>query len=184
MIAMPLSPSSQWAWHQEGYWVAGTGADYQLFAISEVGDTLRVIEREAEPLPISRPEAAARRRQTEQNMQFRQAGWRWVGPDLPESRAFFRGIRVAADGRIWVQKLVESTPPQQTAGAPAGEQSWTEPLVYDVFDTSGTYLGEVRPPDGFELLASRGEYVWSREMDAAGVPQVVRYRVTFPRLFQ
>lgn len=57
---------------------------------------------------------------------------------------------------------------------------WREPLRYDVFESDGTYLGVMVPPDGFSPYPNPvfdGDHVWAATRDELGVERVVRYRI-------
>jgi len=206
---VPFTAWPAWAWHPDGFWVAGTGAEYRLFFLDERGDTVRIFERETPAARVLAEEAAERRQMTEANMRDVQPDWRWSGRGVPERKAYFRGLMVDGDGRVWVQRHTEAerreSPPGGPApttaggsgaarsGAPAAadpfpfpaaarmaQAVWVEPVVYDVFARDGRFLGSVRPPPGFDFLAAAGRHVWSRETSALGVPQVARYRIDFP----
>lgn len=109
--------------------------------------------------------------------------WRWNGPAIPDRKPFFSDIQTAADGRIWVQvsqpgRLVTTdSKPTHDGGVPPVER-WIEPVVYDVFEVDGRYLGSVHLPDETELMYMRGDQVWAVQRDENEVPYVVRYRIS------
>jgi hypothetical protein len=60
---------------------------------------------------------------------------------------------------------------------------WKEPVLFDVFDTDGSYLGAVRGPDG---LSFHPQPIFTRSSvlgtvrDEFDVQTVVRFRVEIP----
>jgi hypothetical protein len=129
------------------------------------------------------------------NMRNNFPGWRWNGPATPETKPPFRNVYAGEEGRIWVQlsqPAVEIPDDREdearSAGAaPSGAQPraprpsrFREPIVFDVFEPDGTYLGRVRTPDGFSISPDpifRGDLVWAIRRDELDVPQIVRFRM-------
>jgi hypothetical protein len=59
-------------------------------------------------------------------------------------------------------------------------RDWREPIVFDVFEPDGRYLGQVSAPPGFRtqpLPSIRGNTVWAAVSDHGGVPDVVRFEI-------
>lgn len=59
-----------------------------------------------------------------------------------------------------------------------------EPVVFDVFEKDGRYLGRVDAPAAFSTWPRpvfRGDNVWGTERDTLGVQYVVRYRIVGER---
>jgi hypothetical protein len=59
-------------------------------------------------------------------------------------------------------------------------RDWREPIVFDVFELDGHYLGQVSAPPGFRtqpLPSIRGSTVWAAVSDGGGVPNVVRFEI-------
>jgi hypothetical protein len=96
-------------------------------------------------------------------------------------------------GRVWVQlsqagqlnrSIAVPTTPKK-AGNPGALGRWAEPLVFDVFEPSGTYVGRVRFPDGVGVSALgpkaaftiQGDTVWAVSRGQDDVPFVKRYRI-------
>jgi hypothetical protein len=158
----------------------------RVFLIDDGGDTVRVIERVVDAVPVGREEAEERRARTIASMSDVEPGWRWTGSDIPATKPFFGGLNVSADGRIWVLRHVRAQHVQVDAAAAAElpparrPYEWVEPRVYDVFEPDGRYLGEVRLPERASFLQASGDRVWSMQASPEGIPQLVRYRVVFP----
>jgi hypothetical protein len=56
-----------------------------------------------------------------------------------------------------------------------------EPVVFDVFEPDGRYLGRVDAPEGFSVFPQpifRGDRIWAVLRDELDVAYVVRYRIS------
>jgi hypothetical protein len=100
----------------------------------------------------------------------------------------FGQIQVGADGRVWVRtsQPSERLPPDPDArpdaqGRPPLDR-WVQPMVYDVFESDGTFLGTVHFPDRFQPVVFRGDTVWGLLRDDLDVQYVTRMRVAPRRL--
>jgi hypothetical protein len=192
--SVPFSPSIAWTFSPLGYFVAGVSTEYRIDLFRPQG-VLR-IERAWEPIAVDPAEKAAEEERITTNFRNSYPGWRWNGPQIPDTKPPFRGIAVGDDGRIWVQlsqpgveipdderEDASAAGAGRPGGAPPAPRAprFREPITYDVFEADGTYLGRVRTPDGFSQFPEpvfRGDYVWAVQRDELDVPQVVRYRVT------
>jgi hypothetical protein len=104
--------------------------------------------------------------------------------DIPRVKPAYRQIRLAPDGRVWIQA---SMPSQRYAPAasPSGsgpvvaQLGWREPTTYDVFEVDGGYLGRVDVPLNVSVHAMRGDHVWANVVDEDGVAAVQRYRIVW-----
>jgi hypothetical protein len=108
--------------------------------------------------------------------------WNWNGPAIPDTKPPYRGLFVGLDGRIWVQlyqPAYQKVPPAGQEPDPT-EQTWVEPIAFDVFEPDGRYLGMVRVPDGFSTYpqpVARGETLWAVVRDELDVPQIVQFQL-------
>jgi hypothetical protein len=103
---------------------------------------------------------------------------------VPETKLASHYSRVDIDGRIWIAKstTAQKVPPKiiascsSAAGRFKAEATYEEPPVFAVFQTDGTYLGEVRFP-----LRARvtfvGNTAWALVPDADDVMTLVKYRI-------
>ena len=55
--------------------------------------------------------------------------------------------------------------------------STREPLVFDVFEDDGRFVGRVKLPPRTRLLRSRGNEAWGTVRDADDVDYAVRFRI-------
>ncbi len=164
---VPFSPRAHWDWSPLGYFVGGVSDRYRIDLLRPEG-VLR-IEREVPPVPVDPAEAADRKAEATENMLRNFPGWTWNGPDVPATKPVFRGLYTGADGRIWVMR---SQPGRKGAGG-----DWTEPVLFDVFEPDGRYLGEAKGPDGFRTWPEplfRGDTAWAAVEAEDGVLRVKR----------
>jgi hypothetical protein len=66
------------------------------------------------------------------------------------------------------------------SAAERAETAWREPIVFDVFEPGGRYLGQVHAPSGFRTLPQpviRGDMVWAVVAEPGELPNVVRFRI-------
>jgi hypothetical protein len=109
---------------------------------------------------------------------------------IPVVKPAFRELRMAEDGRIWVQvytaasKQAPPPPPKLPAGAlpPPGFADrpvslWRETPTYDVFEPTGRYLGRVEAPPRTSFMAMRGQNIWAVKRGELDESYVVRYRI-------
>jgi hypothetical protein len=114
-----------------GWWV-GAATDYRLGQLTRAGDTLRVVEREYEPVELS---TAQRDSIRDALRPLRQRARNAASLPIPEHQRIFDGFVVDNHGYVWVQR---SRTPDERATS------------FDVFDPEGRYLGAVRAPSVVE----------------------------------
>lgn len=160
---VPFAPQLHWHLTPEGAIWFGTTDEYRLVQRSLAGDTIRIVERAAPPMPITsteREEALAE----DYLAPFRDAGV--LDPaKIPENHPFWSGFTVSSDGFVWV------LPRMPDGGA----------VAFDVFDPEGVYLGRI-PVDEPGLQPGpapvvRGDRLYAVVRDDLGVPYVVTMRV-------
>lgn len=176
---VPFTPEAHWTWSPLGYMVGGLSTSYRI-DLFRPGAPLRV-EREVDPVMVQEKEADDYRRAATDNMRQSFPGWVWNGPGVPSTKPPFREIYAGDDGRIWVvvsQPAIEDETAEEIPATSWQRPAWSEPVVFDVFEPDGRYLGRVTTPDGF--LASpepvfRGDTVWAAFEDDDGVRYVRRF---------
>ena len=179
---VPFSPRFFWAVHPTGHFLTGLSSDYRIDLVRDDG-VLR-IERDYEPVPVSDGERDYWRESTVQMIRFTVPGWTWDGPRIPDHKLIFTELLAGRDGRIWVtlstagQRVEnEDYDPENPFSQPV---TWPESTRYDVFESDGTYLGVVAPPDAFSGGPDpvfEGDHVWAVTRDELGVERVVRFRI-------
>ena len=181
---VPFSPSEEWQLHPHGYFIHAISTRYAVDLLRPEG-VLR-IARDVEGVPVDPAEKANAQERATHNMRRMVSDWTWNGPAIPDTKPPWRSFQVGEDGRIWVvrsqpgervpaEEIEESRDPD--AAPPA---RWREPVVFDVYEPDGTFLGVVRAPTGFSLYpapAFRGDQVWAIVRDALDVQYVTRFRV-------
>lgn len=171
----PYRVDTYWDWCPAGQFVVGVSDAYS-FEVHGASGVVR-IERDVEPLPVHSDEAAAWRRYFRW-MEARPNAHPPEGEWLPSTMPPFRGISAAAGGRIWVRRNVEPIPieVQERPGGPP-PVGWRQPFVYDVFEATGTYLGEVRLPNAFEPHIFGAHHIWGVRRGELDEEYVVRMEI-------
>ena len=145
--------------------LSGNTGSYRLALSSAAGDTLRVIAREQDSIPVSDDEWAAAE-QAWARFQEANAGAECdtAAMERPTTRAAFRDVYWDDRGRLWVE-----------AAAPGG-------FRLDVFDSTGTLVGELPAPerDPSVPITIRSGWVYWVVSDSAGKPAVHAARLLEP----
>jgi len=187
---VPFSPDDFWSFSPLGYTIGGLSTDYRV-DLYRTGEPVLRIERDFTAVPVKRAEAEERRRDKTARFQRQYSGWRWNGPDIPDTKPPFTGLFASDEGNIWVQLSQEGFPTMTEAEARAEEQRTDRPQLrfrappaFDVFSPEGEYLGHVKPPRSFRTSPEpivRGDTVWAVTRDELGVARIVRFRMVKPR---
>lgn len=185
-MSVAHTPSSLWAWHPSGYFVAGDGSKYHITISRPHAKPIR-IERMAPAVPIRDDERTALETRVIATMRRIDASWSWQGPPLPRTKAPLIRLFVARDGRIWahvpapseripdneiVQPRVNPRFPPLPPPAP-----FRSPPVWEVYSSDGVFLGRVPLPPKARLMHAEGNRVWLLDRDADDLPAVVRARI-------
>lgn len=184
---VPFGPAENAALSPRGYFIHAITMDYALTLLREDGPALR-IEKAYVPVPIAPGERAEEEAQEIRNMRYTDPNWRWNGPPIPDVKPPFSRFYPGEDGTLWVmvhQPGVKVEDPYFDPSDPnAVPDEWREPILFDVFDEEGAYLGAVRAPDGLrpypEPIFTR-EWVLGTVRDELDVQTVVKFRVALPR---
>lgn len=179
---VPFTPTESWTLSPFGYFVGGVSTRYVVDLFRRDAPVLR-IERLTPPVPVLPDEREDRERIMVNNMRRTESGWRWDGPGIPEHKPPFHSLQIDDDGRIWVALYQPGRLRDDAADIPDVEESgfarsrWIEPLVYDLFEPDGRFLGTLPMPDRFRPHFARGDLVWGVIRDELDVEYVVRYRL-------
>ena len=138
---------------------------YRLLEFGPDGDTLRVVTKAHQPIPVSseeRAEALNRLRW------FTEQGGQVDASKIPDGKPLAESFFVDQGGFVWVAL---------DGADDAGEQA------FDVFNPTGQFLGTVVAP--FRLQVSptpvvRGDLLYGVVRDELEVPYVIRARLTRP----
>lgn len=160
--AVPFAPGQLIELDPRGFVWTGITDRYRLAQLRMNGDTVRVVEREAAPVPVS----AAERDEALAGMKwFTDQGGRVDASRIPAHKPAYEQVLVDADSGIWVR-------PARPAGATGA--------VFDVFDAEGRYQGRVELPGGMDAYPQpviRRGAIYGVARDAMDVQHVVRARI-------
>jgi hypothetical protein len=166
-MTIPFTPSQRSAFMPNGDLVHAWSGDYRIAIGQSAADTARIVSLASMPVERPRAERAAR---LEEIVRPNEENW---GPkvrevfkldDIPATATPFEAIMVDPAGAIWAQVYT-------------GDTLATD---YDVFDSTGVYLGRVRapwPPQGGSLSWGSPEIVVRLGENDEGYPEITKYRV-------
>jgi hypothetical protein len=177
-----FEPAKQWAWSPLGYMVVGVNSDYS-FELRPPGRPVLRIERTVERVelaPEERAEWEAR------NDWIRRTQGQYLSaeiPPVPARKPPYRGLYIGERGRIWVWRytVAEKMSPAEVREPDPNRPpplTWREPIVFDVFEPDGTYLGEVHLPPRTNAMVFRGDTIWGVRRGELDEEYVVRLVVT------
>lgn len=130
-MGVPFAPSSVYHLDREGTVWHGHGGEFRVFRSTVTGDTLTEIVLASDPTPVT--EAEVMEWEAGPSVQqFREMGGDLDMGRIPESKPYFDGLYMDADGFLWVS--VPSAPGQ---------------VVLAIVDPEGRYLGRL-DIDGME----------------------------------
>ena len=197
---VPFSGTFQTQISPLGYLVTGLASRLAI-DLHEPNKSIASIRRDVPLRPVTARERDSARTAVITNMRELDPSWSWSGPDIPKTKAAFTGLYVGADGNLWVElqqgpRIADDSTlgrgqmmtTQQRAGAgngtnPGVKQGWPCPSegwsLYDIYEPSGRYLGQIKTPEKVEPIVMRGEYVWAATCSDDDAPQVVRYRINW-----
>jgi 6-bladed beta-propeller len=159
---VPFTPGLVFALAPDGAVWTGVNDRYRFVRLGARGDTTRIVEREAPPVPVT---AAERDEAVAELKWFTDQGGRVDAGRIPDQKPAFQAILVDSGGGIWVRPSL-----------PAGEAG----AAFDVFDAEGRYQGRLRLPGGMSAYPPpviRGGALYGVARDSLDVPAVVRVRI-------
>lgn len=184
----PFSPVTMSALSPHGYLVVAKNDNYTISRPLPDGRTLRIV-RSWDPIRLQRGE----RSQYRQHAAHVAALWEGYGfsNDIPAEKPPFWAIRVDEEARLWVARHNEGVFLKETEGERARRRElaqyrgsepppleWWEPLVVDVIEPTGRFLGTLRfPSNRFAIMSARGRQVWAIEVGENDEQYVVRFRI-------
>ena len=184
--SIPFMPDEYWSMTRGGHFLFGTSDRYAFERWEGDGRVIR-IEREAKAVPVATGEAAQAREQLTRTIRrANDPNWRWQGPDVPPTKPWFRNLLPGLDGTVWVFREARSieernpdwNPEQRERGFPT---VWRRPIIADVFEENGRYLGPVKIPHSlnwsYPTAVVSGDRMWAVAMHESGHPEVVRFRL-------
>jgi hypothetical protein len=177
--AVPFTPTRGWSVTADGMLVAMLGNRYSIDVHRHDGSMLR-ITRHVEPVPVSPEERAAEQLRITRRFQRVVDEWRWTGPQIPTTKPPISWLHAADDSTIWVRIAQPGTVIPESDRDPELRTAVREAVVFDVFESTGRFLGQVRAPDSLQLQPHpvfSHDRVWAVVRDQVGVSFVVRYRI-------
>lgn len=184
--SVPFGPNEHAVLSPRGYFIHAITTEYALTLLRTDGPALR-IEKEFTPVAVSAGERDEEEAGAIKSMRYTDPNWRWNGPPIPDVKPPFSRFYAGEDGTVWVAvhqpaKRMED-PTFDPTDPDALPDEWREPLLFDVFDEDGSYLGAVRAPDGFsgypQPIFTR-DWVLGVVRDEFDVQTVVKFRVELP----
>ncbi|HUG26807.1 MAG TPA: 6-bladed beta-propeller [Gemmatimonadales bacterium] len=174
------APNYFWTWHPEGYFVAAHGGRGEV--VLERPNRPIVIRREMPAVPVSGEERDQEQASITWNMRQTEPGWAWRGPELPTTKAPILGLFAARDGRIWVRvaapsELIPDAELPVTRDTLRPVVRFRTPVLYEVYDPNGSFVGRVEFPSRATLMEADGDVVWALDRNEDDLPAVTRFRV-------
>lgn len=175
----PLIPHKHWARSPFGYTAVGLSNDYTFEVRHPDGRVTRVV-RAHTPVEVLPEERAEMEAQNEWMRTYQGEFLTTLPPAVPSSKPAYSDMLAGNDGRIWIRRHVKAVRSREgKEGTPESppRSSWVEPVVYDVFEPDGTYLGEVRLPDRTRISWIGRDHVWAVQTGEMDEAYVVRFRL-------
>jgi hypothetical protein len=183
---VPFTPREHSTLSPLGYFIQGVSTEY-AFTLHRSSEPPLRIEREFRPVPVLDAESGEEEARITRDMRTTDPTWRWNGPSIPDRKPPYRRIYAGEHGRIWVLLHQEGYEVDDPGFDPTDPQAvphrWREPILFDVFEADGRYLGPVRAPTGLAQSPApffSGDRVWGVVRDELDVQRVVRFRVEHP----
>ena len=175
---LPFSAEHHWSVTATGDVVTVIGDRYAIDVRRADGSVLR-LTRAAPAVTVTPEERAAEETRVARVFQRYIPDWSWEGPRIPEAKPPVSWMHTGADGTIWVRVAQPGTVIPEAERGRNARSYVQEPQVFDVYESGGAFLGQVRAPDNMLLLPfpvlSR-ESVMAVARGANGVHVVIRYR--------
>lgn len=159
--SVPFAPRQQWLVARDGTLWFGVSGEYRFYQRSLKGDTLRIVEKEYEPIPVT----SAEREQALDQEFYRDMAEQGadVDPDIiPPVHPAWTGFTVDHDGYLWVVPRIRDS--MATA--------------LDQFDPEGRYLGRrvvnASIQGAYPGPVIRGKHLYAVTRDELGVQYVLR----------
>lgn len=158
---VPFAPTLRWRYDSRGFLWWGVTGRYRLHQVTLAGDTVRIVERAWDPVPVSPAERDSAVAAMEW---FTRQGGVVEASRIPDGKPAFRHFHQDDRGHLWVVPSLPASPPVHAA---------------DLFDPEGRYLGRLELPFDlpFAPVVFRDDRLYTVVQDEAGVPQLVRAAV-------
>lgn len=193
---VPFMPNAYYELSPLGYFVSGV-SDRIALDINEPGKPVLSIRRTVPPQAVTARERDSARADITAEMRKVLPTWSWNGSDIPKTKPVYSSLTIASDGRLWVQLAEGPRAKEDSAALGRGQMMvmegrgggalrtvpWSCPssgwMLFDIYEASGTYLGQVQVPARVDPIVMRGDFVWATTCNDDGVPSVGRYRISW-----
>jgi hypothetical protein len=205
---LPFSPPLVWRASPLGYLITGLPDRYafellippapaQSPATWRPGQPISSVRRTVDPSPVTRHERDSARNAVIASMRRLDPAWSWTGPEIPATKPIYHDLAIGKDGRIWVPIIPEVTArlgsvPGMSGGGGVGSSSLPQPsrlsprdppkprpALYDVFEPTGAYIGQVQIPPRTTVAVRDGDRLWAVVSDEDDVQSLKRYRIVW-----
>lgn len=145
--------------------VAATDGSYRLIVRDSTGGGVLQVCRDTDPLPLTPVERGEllpshlRDAEGQSRLRYEELRQAIAETSRPSNPASMGRLVLGSAGRIWVQR-------ERSSGYPGGRAGiyGLAGALHDVFAPDGSYLGEVRMPEGEALQAALGDTIWTFEV--------------------
>lgn len=162
-VPIPFAGQLIWRLDPRGYVWSSVTDQYRIVRQSLEGDTLLIVERTADPIPVTSEEREAALDALED---FVEAGGRIDASQIPSTKSLVTNFAVDDRGYLWV--------------AVQGRGD-AKDVAYDVFRPDGRFLGAVPSTTSLSFWPVppifSGGYVYAFALDEMSAPFLVRMRI-------
>lgn len=161
-IPVPLVHQPSWEIDPGGYLWLEPGDGYRLVALTFELDTLRVVERVYDPVPVSEADVE-KALEGFSTGPFASGGIKVERSRIPEHHPALDVFRTDPEGNLWVRRTL-------------GDGRW----AWEVFDPEGRFLGPIVTAADLDALTVHlitSDAVYGVLRDELDVPYVVRLRI-------
>lgn len=147
---------------------------YEIGEYTRDGSRVRLIRRRWSPVTIPESVRDAFRDSALASAESDYVHRRLAITEYAETFPAYEELRTDRAGHLWVRAARTDESALRLSVRRYGSPEWS------IFDTSGTWLGDVRLPAGFDVREIGEDYLAGVRYDAADVPQVRIYQLMKP----
>ncbi len=164
VVSIPFAPQLRWRFDgSDGLWFGVTDV-YRLYHRGLGGDTIRLVEKRADPIPVEEGDRDAVR---ERFARFGEQATNAIIARMPEVKPAFETFVIDRPGYLWV---IQTSATQQDRSV--------RDVTFDIFDPEGRYLGAVAVDVGrYPPPRIIGDHLVGVVRDEFDTPFVVLYRI-------
>ncbi|MGD8700356.1 MAG: hypothetical protein PVJ43_13760 [Gemmatimonadales bacterium] len=170
VVSVPFAPQLRWRFDgSDGIWF-GVNDSYRLYHRGLNGDTLRIVEKRVDPIPVGESDLDAVR---DRFAEFGEPVVNAIIARTPDAKPAFEDLVVDDRGYLWVIRT----------SATHSDRSVRD-ITFDVFDPEGVYLGAVKVDVGrYPPPRIIGDHLVGVVRDEFDTPYVVLHRIEGRRTF-